>query len=358
LFTVSGALQGPSKTWLGAGTWLPAGSAPRKTAQKAESKPRGIDMDEENKPPVLHRRSEPESPKPAAPPAQPNPPAAAPPSASTPPATSAPAAAPVAPPPPPPTAAPESAAEDDSNRPVLRRGKPSPLPNDDFPAPAPVGPSSKASAPANSALATVSTGGVQVVPAISDADGPEPHPYTFPMKPGEEDQFRKKTLAMAAIEIRARVQQLVAATVGAPPPSRAPHAGKAAPAPKPLQPIFGEVQLHVFDLSSSNEPVLVLAATAHMPPGRNTGPPGLEYSITLVARSDIYGDLHKAFSALTDSAHLDVLPRYDLIDAVDADGDGRGELLFRKVSDAGSAFALYRVIGNQLWPLFEGTPGL
>jgi hypothetical protein len=33
-------------------------------------------------------------------------------------------------------------------------------------------------------------------------------------------------------------------------------------------------------------------------------------------------------------------------------------LLFRKVSDAGSAFALYRVIGNQLWPLFEGTPGL
>ena len=359
LFTVSGALQGPSKTWLGAGTWLPAGSAPRKTAQKAESKPRGIDMDEENKPPVLHRRSEPESSKPAAPPAQPNPPAAAPPPAATPPPAttpSAPAATPVAPPPSP-TATSEQAAEDDSNRPVLRRGKPSPPPkDDDFPAPAPVGPSGKASAPANSALATASTGGVQVIPAISDADGPDPHPYTYPMKPGEEDQFRKKTLAIAAIEIRARVQQLVAATVGAPPPSRAPHAGKTAP--KPLQPIFGEVQFHVFDLSSSNQPVLVLAATAHMPPGRNTGPPGLEYAITLVARSDIYGELHKVFSALTDSAHLDVLPRYDLIDAVDADGDGRGELLFRKVSDAGSAFALYRVIGNQLWPLFEGTPGL
>ena len=154
LFTVSGALQGPNKTWLGAGTWLPAGSAPRKTAQKAESKPRGIDMDEENKPPVLHRRSEPESPKPAAPPPQPNPPAAPPPPATTPPAASAPAAAPVAPPPPPPTtAAPAPAAEDDSDRPVLRRGKPSPLPSDDFPAPAPAGPSSKASAPgpANSA---------------------------------------------------------------------------------------------------------------------------------------------------------------------------------------------------------------
>lgn len=360
LFTVSGALQGPNKTWLGAGTWLPAGSAPRKTAQKAESKPRGIDMDEENKPPVLHRRSEPESPKPAAPAPQPNPPAAAPPAGTTPPAASAPAVAPAAPPPAPPAVtAPTPSAEDDSNRPVLRRGKPSPLPSDDFPPPAPAGPSIKASAPApaNAALATVSTDAVQVIPAISDAGGPEPHPYTYPMKPGEEDEFRKKTLAMAAVEIRDRVQQLVAATVGAPPPPRASHAGKAAPPPKSLQPVFGDVQLHVFDLSSSNEPVLVLTATAHMPPGRNTGPPGLQYTITLVARSDIYGELHKAFSALTDTAHLDVLPRYDLIDAVDADGDGRAELLFRKVSDAGGAFALYRVIGNQLWPLFEGTPG-
>ena len=108
---------------------------------------------------------------------------------------------------------------------------------------------------------------------------------------------------------------------------------------------------------STSITVVVLTATAHMPLGRNAGPPGLDYTITLVARADIYGELHKAFSALTDSAHLDVLPRYDLIDAVDADGDGRGELLFRKASDAGSAFALYRVIGNQLWPLFEGTPG-
>jgi hypothetical protein len=50
-----------------------------------------------------------------------------------------------------------------------------------------------------------------------------------------------------------------------------------------------------------------------------------------------------------------VLPRYDFIDVVDADGDGRGELLFRRVSDSASAFSVYRVIGQQLWPLFEGT---
>jgi hypothetical protein len=47
----------------------------------------------------------------------------------------------------------------------------------------------------------------------------------------------------------------------------------------------------------------------------------------------------------------------ELIDAVDADGDGRGELLFREVGDAGSAFVVYRVIGDRLYPLFQGNPG-
>ncbi len=46
----------------------------------------------------------------------------------------------------------------------------------------------------------------------------------------------------------------------------------------------------------------------------------------------------------------------ELIDAVDADGDGRGELLFRQNSEAGKAFVLYRVIGDTLYPLYQGTP--
>ena len=50
--------------------------------------------------------------------------------------------------------------------------------------------------------------------------------------------------------------------------------------------------------------------------------------ITLVARQDIYGELHKVFSNMTDTQHLDVLPRYEFIDAVDADGDGRARIAF------------------------------
>ncbi len=194
---------------------------------------------------------------------------------------------------------------------------------------------------------------MQIVAAVSDAGGPEPRPYTFSMKPAEQQEFQKKMLAMAADDVRVRAKQLESETMVAPVHPAARRGSKT----KPPAPTFADVQLRVFDLSLSNEPVLVLTATAHLDPGPDSGPPNLQYMITLVARSDIYGELHKVFSNVTDPQHLDIRPRYDLIDAVDADGDGRGELLFRKVFDSGSAYAVFRVIGDQVWPLFDGTPG-
>lgn len=389
LFTVSSALLMPNQTWLGQGTWLPAGSAPPKTSQKAEDKPRGID-DDRDKPPVLVRRSPPEKPKPAEPAPQPAAPPApsapansapAAPNASAPstpasaPASSAPATPPAGSAPPPaaspatsatPTPAPAPAASaappDDSNRPVLRRGTFAIPEKDRFDSSAAVSTTPGSPATSNSGSSanpgSGKAGDVQIIPAISDAAGPEPRPYTYAMKPAEQQQFQQKMLVVAAGEIRARAHELSANTVSAPVPAHPrPQPGRP-PAPAKLAPpTFADVQLNVFDLSSSNEPVLILTAKATLPPGKNAGPPGLQYMLTLVAREDIYGELHKIFSAVTDAQHLDVMPRYELIDAVDADGDGRGELLFRKISDAGSAFALYRVIGNQLWPLFEGTPG-
>jgi hypothetical protein len=118
------------------------------------------------------------------------------------------------------------------------------------------------------------------------------------------------------------------------------------------------VQLQVFDLNSSNEPVLILSAKARLPqsPKEKAAGPALQYIVTLVARQDVNADFHKVFSNVTDTSHLDVIPRMELIDAVDVDGDGRGELLFRQVYDGGTAFVVYRVIGNELYALFQGTP--
>jgi hypothetical protein len=177
------------------------------------------------------------------------------------------------------------------------------------------------------------------------------------MKPEEEQQYRTKLLAMAADEVRARAKLLAAQTIQTPEPAKNSALRKSA-ATKPLPPGFEDVQLHVFDLNSSNEPVLILSAKARLlqSPKEKAAGGGLQYIVTLVARQDVNADFHKVFSNVTDSSHLDVIPQMELIDAVDVDGDGRGELLFRQVSDAGTAFVVYRVIGNQLYPLFQGTP--
>jgi len=175
------------------------------------------------------------------------------------------------------------------------------------------------------------------------------------MKPPEEEELRKKMLAMAADAVRARAQQLASAAIAPAPAASSPSQRRKSPPVKPPQPEFEDVQLRTFDLSTNNEPVVVLMASARMPQQR--GAADVQYLLTLVARQDINGDLHKALSNVTDLQHLDVIPRMDLIDAVDVDGDGRGELLFRKTSDVGSAYVVYRVIGEQLWALFEGTIG-
>jgi len=188
-------------------------------------------------------------------------------------------------------------------------------------------------------------GPVELIPAISDAGGPDPRPYAYQMKPEEEQGRLKKMLAMASDELKSRVAK--AESSG----SSGPKSDKNARPTRDVQ--FQSSQMQVFDLSNSNEPVLVLTGEAKA----TTGARDLMYMTTIVAREDIYGDLHKVFAQTTDNQHLDVLPKYELIDAVDADGDGRGELLFRMKWDNGSAFGVYRVIGDRLWPLFEGKPG-
>lgn len=191
-------------------------------------------------------------------------------------------------------------------------------------------------------------GPIQFVVAVSDAAGPQPRPYTFKMKPEEEQAFQKKMVAMAADEVKQRAGHL--AREGLTPKTSAPK-NSARVKRQPPSPEFRDVQMRVYDVSTTNEAVLVLTASATMPGDDK------QYLTAVVARQDIYGELHKIFGETTDNKHLDVLPKYDFIDVVDADGDGRAELLFRESWDSGSAFSVYRVLGDRLWPLFEGKPG-
>jgi hypothetical protein len=381
LFTVTGALQrkdaNEATEWMAEGTWQSASALKAKVKKKpVASVPRGLNEDEG--PPVL-RRSGNDKPKSTEPPAEPA--SATSPGAATPPPTTAPAtsSSPTTPSsqtqaqantPPQDGKPADDKPPEDKDRPTLKRGQPGAIaaeqsqnavvPSPKTPAHPPTAAPTTAAAPSGSPGTqpeTPAASQIQLIPAISDSHGPDLIPYAFNMQPGEEQEFRKKMLAIAADEVRARAGQ-PASTSGKPSqPARTTSQHAKATA---VQPIFEDVQLRVFDLGNVNEAELVLTAKARMPQSphqKQPANPDLQYMITIVARQDVNGDLHKALANVTDTQHLDAIPKLELIDAVDVDGDGRGELLFREVSEAGTAFVIYRVIGDRLYPLFQGTPG-
>src|SRR5208282_4315106 len=170
--------------WIAEGTWLPAGMrAPEKSKKYAAPV-----IEDKEGPPVLHRRSEKaasdggadskdkgkdkDQQKPAGPPA------------------SAPPAPETAKAPAPPETAKTSAADEpieDPNRPRLRRGKPDSTarrePFTTFDALTDTTPGTgKADATAKDAAALPQ---IVIIPAISDAGGPDPRPYTYDLKPAE-----------------------------------------------------------------------------------------------------------------------------------------------------------------------------
>ena len=370
LFTVAGALQSTAVNnphpWIGTGSWLPAGAEPAKTGLKAEKEPIGIETTDE--PPRLTRgtSAQPES-KPQTSSAPSSPGSASPPNL---PKTEPPKAEPPKSEPPKSTPAPETKAPEkkeptdtgpsggeDAYRPRLRRGKPTePLPGDEEvpgytdprkPRPESSAAGKKSAGPASSQPA------VQLIPAISDAGGPDPRSYDFEWDKGEAENRRKQMLALANEQVLTYIKNEAKARIGGAAPAAKPATARRR-TEKQSQPVLENVQLRTFDLWGNNQPVLVLSASAHMPPSPGGGPStDTTYSITLVARTDIYSNLHTLYAGVTDQFHLDVTPRLDLIDAVDADGDGRGELLFQETSDAGSGYVIYRATVDKLWKMFD-----
>jgi outer membrane biosynthesis protein TonB len=241
---------------------------------------------------------------------------------------------------------------EDTDHPVLRRGRPTAEQAENLPGAleTKAAPRARAAAAGRSSPAkkTAAAPG-RVLAAISDADGPEPRSFALPWKAEDLEKLKAAMIqaASAALEDWARA-----------------HGGSH---PGKLQ----DVQVRAFDLNISNEPQLVLmarAAEAPAAPVRRAGAKagtargaapaasdGLTYWITLAARQDYNGELRKLKVWATDSKHLDAYPRAELIDAVDADGNGRGELLFREISDLGRSFVLYRATADTLTQLYNSS---
>ena len=137
-------------------------------------------------------------------------------------------------------------------------------------------------------------------------------------------------------------------------PSEAPRSTAASRKTRTLTPTPAAIELSnakfgMFDVNSDNAPILVFSATAMVN--------GAKKYITAAAWEEIDGSLRKVFSQITDDQHLDVYPRLEIIDAVDARGNGRGELLFRAYGDQGSRFVLYHPGPDSLSLIFDSARG-
>jgi hypothetical protein len=234
-------------------------------------------------------------------------------------------------------------------RPVLRRGKPTteaPPDEEDTLTAKKIAETGTVSA----SSATEVTAG-KVLAAISDAAGPEPSSYKVYWKTGEEDERRGQMIALAQDEVRAYAAALVKNEI----PARGSNsvALKGKKSTKQPEPELDNVQFHGFDVWLNNQPVMILTAEAHFPTEARSAAMPESYSVTVVARTDIYGNLQKLYAGVTDKFHLDVTPRLELVDVVDADGDGRAELLFQETTDAGKGYLIYRATADRLWKMFD-----
>jgi hypothetical protein len=179
--------------------------------------------------------------------------------------------------------------------------------------------------------------------AVSDARNRPDHPWTFSWaNPADEST------------IKADLEETARKDLGLEPPPPAPktrhttstHAKKAAPPPPPPPPPLLVEQFRVFELEYGSGATMVLQA-------HSAGTGADEKFITLIAQPDLYGGSVILFKNITDAAHLDDAPRMRLIDAVDALGDNRGELLFELRGQTQRQFALYRVLRGSATQIFS-----
>ena len=256
-----------------------------------------------------------------------------------------------------PAAASLSPDENDPDRPLLHRGKPAPQSSAAASAIATPKADAGKTPPLNASAPTPKASGAPNAPqpgrayaAISDAGVYETRSLLYPMTAPEKEERGRPMLALAIDEVRSYASKHEAVKAPAKPGAKA--------TAKPQNFTVADYDLRAFDLDFSNSPTFVLTARVPAPPAKPATDKDLDYFVTVVARVDINGQTQKIFSSVTDNNHLDAFPRLEIIDAVDADANGRGDLLFRQHSDGGISYALYRVYPYQMVKIFEGGAGI
>ena len=232
------------------------------------------------------------------------------------------------------TPTPEAEEPADPDRPVLRHRTPAGAAQPDTP----LAPSSTPTPSAQGTVPAEPIGvpkpGIQTFVAVSDAEPSDTRSYQFAFKPGDQEKAEEKMRKLALAELPPENSQL-------------------------NENSMKNVVIRAFDLDLSNDAILVLTAEvpgSYVTPGQK-GLPGKFVSryLTLIARLDFQGDLQRLSASVTDSSRLDVAPRLELVDAVDVDGDGLAELLFREYSFDQKGFIIYGIGRGGVTKVFEGA---
>jgi len=175
--------------------------------------------------------------------------------------------------------------------------------------------------------------------AISDATPFETRSLLYAMSPSERTDKSEQMNALAVSEVQKFIAKRKTPAI-------------------PKDATITNFDLRAYDLEYSNSPTLVFSGTLSVPSAKAPREGEFDYFVTVVAREDVNGTPIEIFSVVSDSNHLDAFPRMEIIDAIDADANGRGDLLFRQYSDTTISYSLYRVYPYEMRKIFEGGSGV
>ncbi len=203
---------------------------------------------------------------------------------------------------------------------------------------------------------------MQQIVAVSDPTASMPHPWTYSW-PSSFDQANARR-ALEAIARAALTPKAAPAPTPAAKTAKSAHPNSTGHLVTPLTPPvrLGQESFRSFELEYGAAPTMVFSAST--PPadsptldanGQPTAEPPQRF-VTLVAQPDLYGNPIVLKKNVTDAAHLDETPRLRLVDAVDAMGNNRAELLFERIGDHRRTFALYSVINGSMQRIFTTVP--
>jgi hypothetical protein len=244
--------------------------------------------------------------------------------------------------------APVSATMDvDPDRPRLRRGRPENLESLDVPANIQI--AKLAGKPEN----------LEHMIAVSDAKTREPHNFVYSWTdPDDEKKMQaaledmaKNLLAGKALKPAISSQTATAkkATTTATNRSTVHRPVSRATAKKPPAPVLPDLadeQFKAYELTFGGGATLVFSAQSTMPDGK------VKY-VTLIAQPDFNGVPQVIFKQVTSEDELDVIPRMQLVDAVDTDADNRGELIFELAGKTDRQYAIYKVADRSVEQVFS-----